>query len=102
MPELPEVEITVRTLKKYIIKQKICDVTIFNANLRYKIPSNLPKLLKNQTIDKIERRSKFILFKTNRNTILSHLGMTGRYIVKKKIFKIRYKFLQQTKHNQKT
>ena len=31
--------------KKYIIKQKICDVTIFNANLRYKIPSNLPKLV---------------------------------------------------------
>ena len=103
MPELPEVEITVRTLKKYIIKQKICDVTIFNANLRYKIPSNLPKLLKNQTIDKIERRSKFILFKTNRNTILSHLGMTGRYIVKKKSLKLDTSFYNKQniikKHN---
>ena len=53
MPELPEVEITVRTLKKYIIKQKICDVTIFNANLRYKIPSNLPKLLKIKQLIKL-------------------------------------------------
>ena len=54
MPELPEVEITVRTLKKYIIKQKIYDVTIFNANLRYKIPSNLPKILKSQTINEVK------------------------------------------------
>ena len=64
MPELPEVEITVRTLKKYIIKQKIHDVTIFNDNLRYKIPSNLGKILKRQTINEVKRRSKFILFKT--------------------------------------
>ena len=47
MPELPEVEITVRTLKKYIINQKIYDVTIFNGKLRYKIPPNLPKIYPN-------------------------------------------------------
>ena len=51
MPELPEVEITVRTLKKYIINQKIYAVTILNGNLRYKIPTNLPKILKSQTIN---------------------------------------------------
>ena len=103
MPELPEVEITVRTLKKYIINQKIYDVTIFNGNLRYKIPPNLPKLLKSQTINAVKRRSKFILFKTNHNTLLSHLGMTGRYIVKKNSLKLDTSFYNKKniikKHN---
>ena len=49
----------------------------------YKIPSNLAKILKRQTINEVKRRAKFILFKTNHITLLSHLGMTGRYIVKK-------------------
>ena len=103
MPELPEVEITVRTLKKYIIKQKIHDVTIFNGNLRYKIPSNLAKILNRQTINEVKRRSKFILFKTNHNTLLSHLGMTGRYIVKKNTLKLDTSFYNKKniikKHN---
>ena len=103
MPELPEVEITVRTLKKYIIKQKIHDVTIFNDNLRYKIPSNLGKILKRQTINEVKRRSKFILFKTNHNTLLSHLGMTGRYIIKKNTLKLDTSFYNKKniikKHN---
>ncbi len=103
MPELPEVEITVRTLKKYIINQKIYDVTIFNGNLRYKIPPNLPKILKSQTINAVKRRSKFILFKTNHNTLLSHLGMTGRYIVKKNSLKLDTSFYNKKniikKHN---
>ena len=103
MPELPEVEITVRTLKKYIIKQKIHDVTIYNGNLRYKIPTNLPKILKSQTINEVKRRSKFILFKTNHNTVLSHLGMTGRYIIKKNSLKLDTSFYNKKniikKHN---
>ena len=103
MPELPEVEITVRTLKKYIINQKIYAVTILNGNLRYKIPKNLPKILKSQTINEVKRRSKFILFKTNHNTLLSHLGMTGRYIVKKNSLKLDTSFYNKKnvikKHN---
>ena len=59
MPELPEVEITVRTLKKYIIKQKIHDVTIFNGNLRYKIPSNLAKILKRQKFTILDKNIDF-------------------------------------------
>lgn len=103
MPELPEVEITVRTLKKYIINQKIYAVTILNGNLRYKIPTNLPKILKSQTINEVKRRSKFILFKTNHITLLSHLGMTGRYIVKKNSLKLDTSFYNKKnlikKHN---
>ena len=37
MPELPEVEITKKTLQKHVVDQTIQDLQIKNRNLRYKI-----------------------------------------------------------------
>ena len=37
MPELPEVEITKRTLSKQILFKKIKDVTIIKPKLRYNL-----------------------------------------------------------------
>ena len=45
MPELPEVEITVRSIKKYLLNQKIKRVAIYNPKLRYRIPKNFSKFL---------------------------------------------------------
>ena len=62
MPELPEVEVLKRSLKKKILFQKIKRIKIYNRNLRYKIPITFNKYLKNRVIKDISRLSKYIIF----------------------------------------
>lgn len=82
MPELPEVEITKKTLQKYVENQCILDVRVNNYNLRYKIDKNFRKNLKKKQIIKITRRSKYLIFHlSDGNFFLIHLGMSGRILV---------------------
>ena len=85
MPELPEVEITKISLSKQILHKKVKNVTILNPKLRYKLNKQNLLSLKNKIIKKIIRRSKYLLIYFNdKNILLVHLGMTGRfYFVKK-------------------
>ena len=85
MPELPEVEITKISLSKQILYKKVKNVTILNPKLRYKLNKQNLLFLKNKIIKKIIRRSKYLLIHFNdKNILLVHLGMTGRfYFVKK-------------------
>ena len=78
MPELPEVETTVLGLRPHVLQQTIVAMTIRKHQLRWLIPENTPELLCGQTIQKIERRGKYILMPTQSGTILIHLGMSGR------------------------
>ena len=86
MPELPEVEITKRSLTKHILCKKVSSVTIINPKLRYNLVKEKLMLLKGKTIKKISRRSKYILiFFNDTSFLLVHLGMTGRfYFIKNK------------------
>ena len=78
MPELPEVEIVRQSLDKKIKQKKVKNVIIRNKNLRFKVPFNFIKSLKNQRIIKVSRFSKFlILYLSNGNLFLIHLGMSG-------------------------
>jgi formamidopyrimidine-DNA glycosylase len=61
MPELPEVEITKRSISKHILGKKIKSLKILNPKLRYNLNHENLNLFKNQTIKKINRRSKYIL-----------------------------------------
>ena len=80
MPELPEVEITKRSLSKQILLKKVKNVTIINPKLRYNIRNEKIHSIKDKIIKKIKRRSKYILiFFNNNDIILIHLGMTGRF-----------------------
>ena len=84
MPELPEVEITKKTLQKYVQDQYITDVKIKNYNLRYKINKNFRKKVIKKKIKKITRRSKYLIFHLSDKTFfIIHLGMTGRILVGK-------------------
>ena len=78
MPELPEVEVVTRSLKKTIKNQKIIKITVNNRNLRFRLPQNFEYVLKNKIVKNIERKSKYIIFDFDNNfyTIL-HLGMSG-------------------------
>ena len=80
MPELPEVEVVKRSLDKKILNLIIKKVKIVEGNLRYKINKHQISKLKGAKFIKIERRSKFLIFHTDKNFImLVHLGMTGKF-----------------------
>lgn len=83
MPELPEVEVTRRTLLKFIENKVIKNIKINNPNLRFKIPANFKKNLTSQKIIKVLRRSKYILiYLKNDYVMIAHLGMSGKFIIK--------------------
>ena len=48
MPELPEVEVVTRSLKKSIKNLKIIKITVNNRNLRFKLPRDFENVLKNR------------------------------------------------------
>ena len=77
MPELPEVETTLRGLAPYLEGQSVTDVVIRNAKLRWPIPKNLPKLLCGKTIRALRRRGKYLLAEFDHGTLILHLGMSG-------------------------
>ena len=77
MPELPEVETTKRGLEPLIVSQIITQVTLYRHNLRWDIPKHLPVTLANQTVNKIDRRGKYLLIKFDIGTLIIHLGMSG-------------------------
>lgn len=77
MPELPEVETTRRGIEPLIIHKNISAVTIRNAGLRWPVPELLPDILPGQHVLAVERRSKYLLLRLERGTLLIHLGMSG-------------------------
>jgi formamidopyrimidine-DNA glycosylase len=105
MPELPEVEVTRRTLLKFIENKVIKNIKINNPNLRFRIPSNFKKIVANQKIVKVLRRSKYILIHLkNDYVMIAHLGMSGKFLIKnnhsKDFLKTSYYFNEfSTKHN---
>ena len=80
MPELPEVEVTRLGLKP-LLRQKVKEVTIRNHSLRWPIDSQLPEILKKQTLLGLNRRGKYILVSFTSGTLIIHLGMSGRLCI---------------------
>lgn len=77
MPELPEVETTLRGLQPYLQGQPLTGVEIRAPKLR--LPTPAPGPLLGKTVTGLERRAKYILFHLNDATsVLLHLGMSGR------------------------
>ena len=96
MPELPEVETTVRGLNKNIKNQKITDVwTSYNSTF-HKGKNNIKdkayfpifkKLVVGQKVKNVVRRGKNILIRLDNNhTIIAHMKMTGHFLYGKYIF----------------
>lgn len=81
MPELPEVETVVRTLGTLVLEKTIERVSVLLPRIiRY--PDDVEAFkagLVGQTIRDIKRRAKFILFVLDRDVLISHLRMEGRY-----------------------
>jgi len=82
MPELPEVEVVKRSLTSKIQKLVVEKITVKDEKLRYRINKKKLKILLGLKIIKILRRSKFLLFVFEKNTVmLVHFGMTGKFFL---------------------
>jgi len=77
MPELPEVETTLRGIEPYTKDATIHEVVVRNPSLRWPVPSEELQGLVGQTIVGMERRAKYILIHADTGSILLHLGMSG-------------------------
>jgi formamidopyrimidine-DNA glycosylase len=79
MPELPEVETIVRTLRPGIISRRIEVVRLNRSDIINPPRVELAKLLQNRTITSLARRGKKIVFQLDaEDRFFIHLGMTGR------------------------
>lgn len=82
MPELPEVETVRRGLEPVLVGQRIVRLEQRRPNLRFPLPDNFADRLEGQTIESISRRAKYLLMRlSSGETLVVHLGMTGRFTV---------------------
>src|SRR3546814_10931495 len=80
MPELPEVETTVRGLRPVLEGQLLARVEPRRADLRRPIPPDLRQRMTGARVTGLGRRAKYGLIHTDRgDTLIFHLGMSGRW-----------------------
>jgi len=80
MPELPEVETTVRGLRAVLQGRRLANVETRRPDLRRAFPPDLRQRLTGATVATLARRAKYGLIGTNRgDTMIFHLGMSGRW-----------------------
>lgn len=84
MPELPEVETVCIGISSKIVGTKLLDIKLNRPDLRWPLPVDLVKRLKYSVITKVSRRGKYILVgASNGETLIIHLGMSGRIVIEK-------------------
>jgi len=77
MPELPEVETTLRGIEPALSGKVINKVIIRNPKLRWPIPLKLKKAIIGKRVNFIQRRGKYLLLNFDNGTLILHLGMSG-------------------------
>ena len=82
MPELPEVQTVVDTLKKRLLGARITAVKLSRRDVLDPPDAELPALLMGRAVRSIDRRGKRIIFTLDdTNRFFIHLGMSGRLSV---------------------
>jgi formamidopyrimidine-DNA glycosylase len=80
LPELPEVETTVRGLVPVLQGRRLTGAETRRADLRKAFPPGLRQRLTGATVTGLDRRAKYGLIDTDRgDTLVFHLGMSGRW-----------------------
>ncbi|MCK9468836.1 MAG: bifunctional DNA-formamidopyrimidine glycosylase/DNA-(apurinic or apyrimidinic site) lyase [Porticoccaceae bacterium] len=77
MPELPEVETTLRGIAPYLQGQTVTGFIVRNPRLRYPVAPELAALVTGATVGALHRRGKYLLLDFNTGHLLIHLGMSG-------------------------
>ncbi len=80
MPELPEVETTVRGLAPVLEGRRIAAIALRRGDLRRPFPVDLRQRLTGARVVRLGRRAKYGLVETDRgDTMIFHLGMSGHW-----------------------
>ncbi len=77
MPELPEVETTRRGIEPHIKHQVIRDIVIRQRALRWPVPKQLDRSVRDKAVQAVDRRGKYLLLRLDNGSIIIHLGMSG-------------------------
>lgn len=77
MPELPEVETTLRGIRPHLEGQRIALLVVREPRLRLPVPADLPERVAGQGVTDLARRGKYLLIGTECGTLILHLGMSG-------------------------
>jgi formamidopyrimidine-DNA glycosylase len=79
MPELPEVETVRRGLVPKLVGRRIVRLVQRRRDLRVPMPAKFAQRVEGRTVLGIDRRAKYLLLRLDDgNTLIVHLGMSGR------------------------
>ncbi len=82
MPELPEVETVRRGLAPVMEGASIAAAEVRRPDLRWPFPERMAERLTGQRVERLRRRSKYILADlSSGESLLIHLGMSGRMLI---------------------
>jgi len=76
MPELPEVETTMRGIAPHMHNQTVAKILVRDSRLRWPIPPEI-SLAEGQRVTGLRRRGKYILIDLQQGSLIIHLGMSG-------------------------
>jgi formamidopyrimidine-DNA glycosylase len=82
MPELPEVETVRRTLLLKIKDKKIIDINCLYPNIIKTDMTYFMTHVINQSIRDIKRMGKYLIFILDKNVMIIHLRMEGKFFIK--------------------
>jgi formamidopyrimidine-DNA glycosylase len=77
MPELPEVETTLRGIRPYLEGRRIDRLIVRDPRLRQPVAPDTAARVAGQAVRSLSRRSKYLLIGLDRGSLLIHLGMSG-------------------------
>src|SRR5690625_4769039 len=73
VPELPEVETTLRGISPFLQQQRIESVSVRNGNLRWPVPADISSRLRGHTVLRVRRRGKYLLIDFSHGSAVIHL-----------------------------
>ncbi len=77
MPELPEVETTLRGIEPHIVGALIERLSVYNGSLRWPVTQGISEIVKGQRLLSLTRRAKYLLLQLEHGSMMIHLGMSG-------------------------
>ena len=76
MPELPEVETTLRGIEPWLLNREITCVEVRDTRLRWPVTDEVQQAV-GQKVTGVSRRAKYIVMQFENGGLLLHLGMSG-------------------------
>ena len=77
MPELPEVETSLRGIAPHLEGRRVLRLDARERRLRWPVPETVDLAVAGQRIIQLRRRAKYLLLQLETGTLLLHLGMSG-------------------------